>query len=211
MAPLGSVCIDGPLVSVCPKVIVNAQPKVAVTRRTSSSAAVAPPVRIVWTEEMSRGRRSSSSSIAISIVGTARKTVAPKASMRSSSSDASKPAIITWVPPIDTIPSEAVPQDPMWNIGIALTHPHRSRRPARWATKRALLTTPRWLSSTPLGTLVVPEVYCSIAPSSGVTAGRARDSTRSTSEPQRDSETASRSAGAARDASSIAPCRSTPR
>ena len=59
----------------------------------------------------------------------------------------------------------------MWNIGIGLRYTSPGRNSVRSTNSRALLVSPRWVSSAPFGNPVVPEVYWICAMSSGATAG----------------------------------------
>jgi len=84
----------------------------------------------------------------------------------------------------------------MWNRGIALTHTSPGAQPTAAAANRALLVSPRWLSTAPFGRPVVPDVYRTCAGCSGPTEGSDRESS---PEPQNCSQSAkrisSRSAG----------------
>jgi hypothetical protein len=51
-----------------------------------------------------------------------------------------------------------VTQEPVWNIGSVFTQQEPSGALTRWEEKQALFTNARWVSSTPFGRPVVPEV-----------------------------------------------------
>ena len=78
----------------------------------------------------------------------------------------------TSVPRVATAPSTLMTHPAAWNSGMGLRKTVPGGKPPRSMVSRALLTIPRWCSTAPFGTPVVPEVYWTCAGSSVLTAGR---------------------------------------
>ena len=98
-------------------------------------------------------------------------TVPRYLSMSSSIHPGSKRGRTTWVPSVCTSPRVISPHPATWKYGIGLTSTSPARRPMASAASRALLVSPRWVSTAALGRPVVPEVYRICAGPAGSTSG----------------------------------------
>ena len=157
--------------SVVPNMIEKGTPSLRSHSRASSAGTGAPPVQTTRRLDRSRAANSGWLSIAISIVGTPPLCVARSDSINASCRPGSNWASSTRVAPTLAAPSTPRPQPAVWKSGIGQTSTSPAVTAIRAMDRCALLTSPRWCSSTPLGKPVVPEVYWICTSSPGVTAG----------------------------------------
>ncbi len=182
--------------SVVPNMIENRTSKRCSHSRASAAGTGAPPEATTRRLDRSRLALSGWPSMAISIVGTPPLTVARSDSISSSCSAGSNRVMQTSVAWVVAAPSTPRPQPAVWNSGIGHTTTSPAPTPICIADSQALLTTPRWCSSTPLGKPVVPEVYWICTWSAGSTSGSAMcGSADATNCAQSSSATTSRSSG----------------
>ena len=78
--------------------------------------------------------------------------------------------VVPWV--IDEVIESVMPKQ--WNMGTWIMKRSAVDSPMRSPMHLPSLTTLRWVSMTPLGKPVVPEVYCMLQTSSGLTSAAMR-------------------------------------